>query len=175
MELDTIIEGYLYAIQWENKDNNSLDDMAISYNDPEYLLHYFNKNTEKLKYYQNPSYTPQEAAIRTRKEATEIIKELRDLATNSGNSSLDDLFEPLHTNEAFNHPRYYTDMKAKGYPDNAPWLRVYAVKCDENLYVITGYGIKLVQDMRDDKDLNFELTKLQMATDFLNSIHMIIS
>ncbi len=176
MELETIIENSLYAILWEKEEYNSLDQMAVWCNDAEFLDEYFNEHAEKLTYYVNPSYTPQDAAIRTQREATALIQELKALATESlteNGDSLDDIFEPLHAVEAYNHPRYHTDVKAKGYPNEAPWLRVYAVKCDDNLYVITGFGLKLVQDMRDDPDLVIELQKLELATNYLDSIGMI--
>jgi len=164
LKIETIIENSLYAILWTGEEYNSLDQMAISYNDAEFLNQYFNENAEKLKYYNNPPCTPQDAVIRTQQEATALIQELKTLATEDltkDGDSLDDIFEQLHAVEAYNHPRYHTDVKAKGYPDEAPWLRVYAVRCDENLYVITGFGLKLVQDMRDDPDLVIELQKLE--------------
>jgi len=176
LERETIIENSLYAILWEGEEYNSLDQMVISYNDAEFLNEYFNKHAEKLTYYVNPSYTPQDAAIRTRREATALTQELKALATEGltkDGHSLDDIFEPLHAVGAYNHPRYHTDVKAKGYSDKAPWLRVYAVRCDDNLYVITGFGLKLVQDMRDDPDLVIELQKLESATYYLDSIGMI--
>jgi len=174
--LETIIEDALYAILWEGELHNSLDQMAISYTDAAFLHQYFHENVEKLTYYKNPSYTPSDAAMRTQREAIALIQELKDLASDSltGNSnSLDDLFEPLHAVDVYSHPRYYTDVKAKGYPDEAPWLRVYAVKCDDDLYVITGFGLKLVRDMRDDPELVTELQKLEIATDYLRSIGMV--
>jgi len=166
----------LYAIQWEDQVYNSLDQMAILYTDVEYLESYFDKNSEKFEYYKARSYSLEEAVMRTIKEANELIKEIKNLASENikeGDESLDDLFKPLHTPEAYNHPRYHTDVKAKGHPDEAPWLRVYAIKCDDNFYVITGFGIKLVRDMREDSNLVLELNKLQKATDFLKSIGMI--
>jgi len=177
LDLHTIIEDALYAIQWhEDAEDDILEEMSVAYNDAEYLYQYFNENADKLKFYKNPTYSPQDAAVRTQKEADALIQEIKELATDGlqGNGkSLDDLFERLHTDDAINHPRYYTDVKAKGYPNEAPWVRVYAVKCDENLYVITGYGIKLVRDMRDDPELRQELIKLEKATEFLKSIMMI--
>lgn len=176
MELNTIIEGALYAIHWDEEDHDSLDQMAIDLTDISYLQDYFNINQEKLKYYRNPSYTPEEAVIRTAKEANELIQELRKnaiLSTQGKSPDLDYLFERLHTNDAPSNARFYTDFKAKGFPGTAPWIRVYAVKCDDNLYVITGYGIKLVRDMRHDSDLRQELTKLGLATRYLDEIQMI--
>lgn len=84
---------------------------------------------------------------------------------------LDDFFEPLHKTEAFGHPRFYTDFKAKGV--KAPWVRLYAVKLDENLYVLTGFGIKLVKGMKDDEKLKAELLKLEKATQHLRSTGML--
>ncbi len=175
LELDTIIEDALYAILWEGEEHNSLDQMSILYTDAQFLHQYFHENAEKLTYYENPSYTPQDAAIRTQQEAVTLIHELKKLATDGleDGNSLDDLFEPLHTVDAYNHSRYYTDVKAKGHPDEAPWLRVYAIKCDDNLYVVTGFGLKLVRDMRDDTELVKELKKLETATQYLRSLGMI--
>jgi len=48
LELETIIENSLYAILWEGENYNSLDQMAISYNDAQFLDEYFNEHTEKL-------------------------------------------------------------------------------------------------------------------------------
>lgn len=177
LELHTIIEGALYAIQWQKDlEDDILEEMSEAYNDAQYLNQYFNENAEKLKFYKNPTYSPQDAAVRTQKEADALIQEIKELATQGlqgYDKSLDDLFERLHTEDAIYHPRYYTDVKAKGYPGQAPWVRVYAVKCDENLYVITGYAIKLVRDMRHDPDLQQELVKLKKATEYLESIQMI--
>jgi len=176
LELNTIIEGALYAIHWEDQECNSLDQMAILYSDVSYLKDYFNKNSEKFEYYKAKNYSLEEAVSRTIKEAAELIEEIKNLALENiedGDKSLDDLFKPLHTPEAYNHRRYHTDVKAKGYIEEAPWIRIYAIKCDDNLYVITGFGIKLVRDMRDDLDLSLELNKLQKATEFLDSLMMI--
>jgi len=174
LEEIAIIKGALYAIHWPEEEDHSLDQMAESYNDVEYLSAYFNKNAEKLKYFKRPSYTPEDAVIRTQKEVNALIQKLARLAKGDQQAgNLDDLFKPLHATEAYNHSRYYTDVKAKGHRYRAPWIRVYAVKCDENLYVVTGYGIKLVQDMRDDPDLVNELTKLELATEYLKSTGMI--
>jgi len=154
LERETIIENSLYAILWEGEEDNSFDQMAILYNDAEFLNEYFNEHIKKLTYYVNPSYTPQDAAIRTRREATALTQELKALATEGlikDGRSLDDIFKPLHAVGAYNHPRYHTDVKAKGDWDEAPWLRVYAIKCDDNLYVITGFGLKLVKLTREEK------------------------
>lgn len=81
--------------------------------------------------------------------------------------NLDELFKPLHKTEGFRDPGYFTDYKARGYV--APWVRIYAIKLDSNLYVITGFGIKMVKQMKEDPLLNRELEKLRKASSFLQS------
>jgi hypothetical protein len=177
LELSTIIDGSLYSIQWQDdEEDNIFDQMAILYNDAQYLYQYFETHADKLKYYKRQAFTPEDAAIRTAKEADALIQEIKQLSVQGlegGPKSLDDLFERLHSEKVNFHPRYYTDVKAKGYSEDAPWVRVYAVKCDDNLYVITGFGIKLVKDMRDDQFLLLELDKLKKATIYLKKIQML--
>jgi hypothetical protein len=177
LELDTIIEGSLYGIQWDTEEQDDiLEQMSILYTDAQYLDQYFQDNADKLKYYKRQAFSPKDAAIRTAKEADALIQELKQLSEEGlggGPKSLDDLFERLHSEKVNFHPRYYTDVKAKGYPEDAPWVRVYAVKCEDNLYVITGFGIKLVKDMRDDPDLLLEIDKLEAATIYLKKIQML--
>jgi len=164
MEIVAIVPGVLYAIKWPESGNHCLDEMAERLTDVEYLYEYFEKNEDKLSFYGD---TIDNAVRKTNAEADELIQELFNLANAESVSTddLDDIFMPLHKEEAFSHPRFYTDSKAKGY--KAPWVRLYAVKCDPNHYVITGYGIKLVRKMQDDQHLLSELKKLERATDFL--------
>ncbi len=173
LELDTIISDCLYAIKWDAKEFNEFDSMANDYNDSEFLLEYFTKHKDKLKYFKYQTIIPYEAAIRTQKEANTLLSEILELeSSDSPIFILNEIFEPLHSVEAFQHPRFHTDVKAKGYEDTAPWVRVYAVKCEDS-YVITGYGLKLVKDMRDDELLIKELEKLDKATQYLKNIMML--
>ncbi len=168
MELETIIDGSLYAIKWDGDTLNSLDLMAETYDDLEYLFEYFSKNKDLLKYFWQQTTIPFEAAKRTKIEGNALIQKI--LKSSEDESvSLNDIFLPLHSFEYYNHPGFHTEVKAKGYEDTAPWVRVYAIKCDDNLYVITGFGLKLVQKMKDDLHFKKELKKLEKAADFLKS------
>lgn len=172
MEIETLIEGSLYAIRWDGDQTNCFDLMAETYNDLEFLHDYFHTNIDKLKYFWKQTTNPDEAAIRTKQEANILLQKILE-ASDAGSISLDSLFAPLHSHGAYYHPRYNTDVKAKGYEDNAPWVRVYAVKCEDNIYVITGFGLKLVSKMEEDADLQNELNKLDRATSYLKSIGLL--
>ena len=170
---ESVIEGALYTIQWPSASCHSLDEMAKRLQDVEYLTDFFTEHQERLRYF-HVSVT--EAVWRTRKESNDLLQELLDLAKNAEigqKPDLEELFEPLHQKEFYQHLRFYTDYKAKGDSHSAPWVRIYAAKCDENLYVITGYGIKLVRQMKDDPLLVLELKKLRKATDFLKTLGML--
>ena len=169
MKIVEIVEDSLYVIKWQEDNMHSLDEMADKLSDAEWLNDYFEENKGKLSYYHG--ITISKAVRKTIIEGNELLQELLAFANFEGHDALDDLFQPLHKEEAYSHRRFYTDYKAKGV--RALWVRLYAVKCDTNLYVITGYGIKLVRKMQDDEYLRNELKKLEKATNYLNEIGML--
>lgn len=172
-DIKEIVAGCLFAVRWSVDSEHELDEMAELLSDAEYLYEYFERHEERLSYFH---VSVDEAVIKTAREADQLIQELNELANNSSNfekPDLDGLFEPLHKPEAYGNSRYKSDYKAKGEKNTAPWVRVYAVRCDENIYVITGFGIKLVRQMKEDPLLETELNKLEGATNYLKEIGMI--
>lgn len=161
----TVIDNALYSIQWTGDDEHSLDAMASALTDVEYIHSYFEDHATGLEFYK---MSKESAILKTAREANEIVNELYEMAQNSLEGiepDLDEVFRPLHRQEAYRHPRYYTDYKLNGV--EAPWVRLYAVRLDENMYVITGFGIKLVKQMHEDDLLVLELNKLKDATEYL--------
>lgn len=47
------------------------------------------------------------------------------------------------------------------------WLRIYAIRIDENLYAITGGAIKITKTMQEHKDTRNELAQLKYSRDWL--------
>jgi len=166
-DIEEVIDTSLYAVQWKGAKLHSLDEMATQLKDAEWLYEYFEKNEKKLVYFGRPSID--QAVLDTRRAANTMLEQLSHYSKNGekGKSpDLDSLFKPLHKPEFYHVPGYHTDFKAKGNV-RAPWIRVYAVRCDINLYVITGFGIKLVRKMDEDPFLEREKHKLQIATEYL--------
>jgi len=149
--------------------------MAEYFSDAEKLNEYFEQHSGKLNFYTSLSPSVEQAVVFTRRESQNLLDNFRLLAHGIGHKTtqLDEMFLPLHKDDAFSHSRYATDTKAKGSRQIAPWIRLYAVKCDINLYVLTGYAIKLVPKMQDDPDLLKELRKLDSTTTYLRKIQMI--
>ncbi|MFM7857587.1 MAG: hypothetical protein ACKO96_38110, partial [Flammeovirgaceae bacterium] len=103
-----------------------------------------------------------QAAIRqTRNEARRLEDKLHELA--SGNpDNLDSIFEPLKLEEPVN----LTRSKAKGDVPKS-WLRIYAIKLEANVYVVTGGAIKLTRSMQDRDHTKHELEKFARCKSFL--------
>lgn len=47
------------------------------------------------------------------------------------------------------------------------WLRIYAIRIDENLYAVTGGAIKITKKMQGHKDTKNELAQLNYSRDWL--------
>ena len=62
-----------------------------------------------------------------------------------------------------------TRRKARNWNRNkhASWLRIYAIRLEPNVYVVTGGAIKLTQRMQDKEHTSLELEKLNKCKEFL--------
>lgn len=50
---------------------------------------------------------------------------------------------------------------------HASWLRIYAIRIDPNVYIVTGGAIKLTAKMQDREHTQIELEKLNKCRNFL--------
>src|SRR5699024_2725513 len=71
-------------------------------------------------------------------------------------------FQPLQNSEFGKILARQKGKRRKNY------LRVYAIKIDDNCFVITGGAIKMSQKMQDHPDTAKELQKLNQAKDYLS-------
>jgi hypothetical protein len=51
--------------------------------------------------------------------------------------------------------------------NHASWLRIYAIRFEKNVFVITGGAIKLTPTMQERAHTQQELTKLNLCRQFL--------
>lgn len=54
-----------------------------------------------------------------------------------------------------------------------PWCRLYAIRLENNLFIITGGGIKLYRTMNESEELIYELEKMKSLKLFLKSKNII--
>ena len=80
---------------------------------------------------------------------------------------LDGLFHPLSL--ADNRAHELTREKARNWErtQHPSWLRIYALRIEPNVYVVTGGAIKLTAAMQEREHTQKELYKLNACRDFL--------
>jgi hypothetical protein len=73
---------------------------------------------------------------------------------------LEVVFNPLHNSQY----QILTLNKSKA---KKTWLRIYALRVENNVYIITGGAIKLTQKMQDRRHTYSELKKIESCRRFL--------
>jgi len=118
-----------------------------------YLYDFFKQNQSLIEksFY---DCTIEEAVNRTINDAQNLEKKLSDLKP----EEVLDFFKPLHR---INYDKNYDQMKAYGTLSKS-WLRLYGIKVDDEIIVITGGGIKLTRRMDD-----IFLAQLKQVKDWL--------
>lgn len=162
MKIIPIFGENLTAIKYESNDLDELERVFDLWNDAEYLETFFNANQADLAYY---NLTIEEAIDHTIKEAHLLSEKLIDAVQNNP-STLETLFKNLDDNET----RIILLAKQKA---RRRWLRLYAIKIDTNVYLITGGAIKLTKRNQDRPHTSEELNKLERCKQFLqeNGVH----
>jgi len=102
--------------------------------------------------------------LNVRKNANLISQKIRDAERDK--VFLESLFQPLNDLES----AYKIPQRSKhkiGNPKKDIPLRIYAIKADKNIYVITGGAIKLTNKMYEAEHTAEELKKLNKCKNFL--------
>lgn len=160
----------LYSVCYEDtpEDEDPWSQFVEKLSDPQYRRAFMQKRqTTLLTNGYWGSYSVTEAAERALNEFLSITDELRD-AYAVGLQQLVELlnkrFKPLDNQR--NQP-YLEQSKAKPQVPKEPWVRLYAIKVAEDLFIFTGGTIKLVHYMSDDQATKEEYAKLNRLRDAL--------
>jgi hypothetical protein len=165
MKFERIIEGkdHLWAVRDMNMPNNELAALFQKWNDAEYLWEFFLENQEDLQEY---FYIERisEAVEDTIDDAEQLERLILEIPYTD---NLDELFHPLGSTDLV--IRELTREKARcwGRLGHASWLRVYAIRLEKNVFVITGGAIKLTLVMQDRFHTMEELNKLNSCRQYL--------
>lgn len=83
--------------------------------------------------------------------------------------NLDELFKPLDITDT--RATELSREKARNWDRerHASWLRVYAIRLEPNIYVVTGGAIKLTRTMQEREHTQIELDKLNRCKAFLKA------
>ncbi|MCB0605077.1 MAG: hypothetical protein KDC52_14160 [Ignavibacteriae bacterium] len=156
MKIVRIFADQLFAFQYEGEVDNEYDRLMELWTDVTYLKAFAQNNGIKnsMGFVNN-----------ILNDAEQIQDFLEDLNQNKDPYGF--YFEPLQLSE-FNKLPSLQKGKIR---ENQ--LRYYAIKLDENCFVITGGAIKMSQKMQDHPDTNNELIKLKKAKEFFISNEVI--
>lgn len=177
MRVKTIHKGRLYSAtfsenlikKWDPLITDSLlkeikgmseyDRLLCIWNNPKYLFDYF---TSKKKYLDGPYYNKIPVT-----DAGDMTQEYIDPFFDKLDSkNLEEVFQTLHDKPTDKDDNRYKH-KIKETKNNRNWLRIYAIRIEKNVFVITGGSIKLWERMDEDDATIIELEKIKMVKNFL--------
>jgi hypothetical protein len=161
-----IVNDSLFSVQYEHEGSHELDKCFDFWNDPEALRFFFESNLEDLNDPFWEGITIEEAIRKTRRDAKNLERTLIQVAEDGKMDRLNTLstiFEPL--SEGVIEKDFEKD-KLKGF-ERKSWLRIYAIRVQANLFVVTGAAIKLTKTMNERSHLISELKKLEITKSYL--------
>ena len=158
MVFERILEGkdHLWAVRNMEKPKNELALLFDSWNDIGFLMDFFMENLDDLKQFFHIQRIS-DAIDDTMDDAEELQRLILDIPYTE---NLDELFTPLGSADLT--IRELTREKARNWDriDHASWLRVYAVRLEKNVFVVTGGAIKLTRSMQERPHTQEQLEKL---------------
>ncbi|WP_278971125.1 hypothetical protein [Phocaeicola barnesiae] len=165
MEFVRVIKGYdhLWAVKEPDKELDELTSLFERWNDADYLFQFFKDNIDDLKSYFKIEKISH--AIHDTFEDSDALEEL--ILTFPYTEELDTLFKPLDVTDT--KSMELTRQKARNWERERhdSWLRVYAIRLEPNVYVVTGGAIKLTRAMQDKEHTMIELNKLNRCKEYL--------
>ena len=167
MEFVRSIEGYdhLWAVKYSEKDADELTLLFRSWSNFNYLLDFFLTNLNDLKNFFRIEKVS-EAIQDTFDDANALEKLILDFPYSE---HLDGLFHPLSLSDS--RVTELTREKARNWnrERHASWLRVYAIRVEKDVFIVTGGAIKLTPTMQDRPHTQIELEKMNRCRNYLKS------
>ena len=160
MTFDKILEdGRLWAVRYNNDKDNALRKVLSQWSDAEWLADFFMQNFDDLISYFRITNI-EDAIYQTMEERDDLACIIMDI---SPEANLDHFFRPLDNNQ---NGEMLLE-KDKGRPHRRSWLRLYAIKLNVGIYIITGGAIKLTRTMQEREHTLQELERMEKVRNFL--------
>ncbi|QEK51880.1 hypothetical protein FYC62_09650 [Pedobacter aquae] len=153
MKIVSIFEDSLFAICYGDGSLNEFDKLMDLWTNVAYLKEFAVNN----KVVDVAQFVEDRLA-----EADKLQDKLDEIMSN--HDPLEKYFMPLYNSET----GFKILSLQKGKLSKSK-LRIYAIKIDENMFLITGGAIKMSQEMKDHDDTKNELDKLNTAQQYLKS------
>ena len=170
MKFDNITgDGRLWAVRYEGQNDNILYQILDQWNDVSWLRTFIKENINDLASYFKITNV-NEAIYDTIEDAELLQCLIMDIAPGT---DLDKLFRPLEPLRSSETILGKEKVRLENRPRHASWLRIYAIKLSQGVYIITGGAIKLTATMQERVHTLAELTKMEKVRNFLISEHII--
>lgn len=156
MKIVSIFVPCLYAFQFDDETENELQKALIQWRDTEYLFEFIQHHQADIPANENQQLLPQKL-IHDADQIDDILWEYAEEQI-----PLEQFFKPLHNQEY----QAVVLSKQKGRYQRS-YLRLYALKIDENCFVITGGAIKFTKLMEEREHTLKELQKLEQCRSYL--------
>ena len=153
--IDIFANGKLYAFQYDGEDNHALDIVLEQWNEPEYLYEFLKANLKDIPQQKNIIQIQNEI-ITNSEEIEDLLEEIAE----SEDQFFEEFFKALDNNE-------YKVLELSRQKGRKNYLRIYAIRIDENCFVITGGAIKFTHLMKDRPHTLKELHKIEMCKNYL--------
>lgn len=159
----------LLSVQYDNEKQHEFEKLFRQWIDTEFLFGFFEANERDLRRPDWKGISVEQAVVETRREAYELfifIKNLQEQPPEQRVLLLRKFFRTLNLRK--NRENFLETKKAYG-TRRKTWLRLYALKAGDEVYIITGGAIKLTDTMEERKHTLKELRKIDICRQFLIS------
>ena len=164
MTYDSITEdGRLWAVRYDESTDNALYMLFEQWNDVTWLYRFFKENmADLISYFKITDVN--EAIYDTIEDSERLQCLIMDI---SPEADLDKLFRPLENSRFTDVLLGKEKARLKDVYRHASWLRIYAIKLEPGIYVITGGAIKLTRTMQERPHTQEQLDRLNACRQFL--------
>jgi len=163
MTFDKILEdGRLWAVRYDGKEDNCFEELFEQWYDMQWLKNFFKENLSDLEAFFHITDV-YEAIMETMEDASRLECLMLDI---SPDANLDLLFRHLENNRFSEMTLGREKAKGDGIHRHTSWLRIYAIKMEEGVYVVTGGAIKLTAKMAERSHTLSELAKLELVRNY---------
>lgn len=164
MTFDDITEdGRLWAVRYDQEADNVLYTLFDKWNDVVWLRSFFKANMHDLAAYFKITDVNQ-AIYDTIEDSEKLQCLIMDI---SPEANLDSIFRPLETNRTNEMLLGKEKARLKRDIRHTSWLRIYALKLSDGIYIITGGAIKLTATMQEREHTLAELSKMEKVRRYL--------
>ena len=160
---DVLHNGRLWAVVYEGDTQNVLNKTFAEWMDIGFLRAFFDLNKKDLEQYFHITNVDK-AIYDTIADAASLSCLILDI---NPNANLDLLFRPLENHRI--REMLLSREKAKGnrQSGHASWLRIYAIKLENGVYLATGGAIKLTPLMAEREHTLNELRRMELVRNYL--------